>query len=364
MATFPWAPARVKPALTAAFLVAACGLIAPSDGSAQSAGSISGKVVDIAGNPVAGARVEARVSPNNQAPNNQAPKKGDGPAAEPVSTTTSAEGAYILAPLPAGSYQLTSTSPGFAPFSQNEVRVTGGDLTLNIQLQDFQLNTLGDGREFFAAAAARRRKVTGTTPRLANGKPDLSGLWYSQDTVDPGKPVPTPWGAAIRKQREANDGRDFPQSFCLPMGVSVDASIGLWQVVQTPTILVLVSEPDNPGRRLIYLDGRARPRDFGPTWYGRSAGHWEGDTLVVDSTGFNDKSWLPDSYAHSEKLHVTERYSRPDLGRLEIEFTLEDPDALEKPWVIKRTAALAPDEQLMEYICNENEKDRKHLTGK
>jgi hypothetical protein len=85
---------------------------------------------------------------------------------------------------------------------------------------------------------------------------------------------------------------------------------------------------------------------------------------VVDSVGFNDKTWLPDSQAHSEKLHVIERYSRPDLGRMEIEFTLEDPDAFEKPWVIKRKADLAQDEQMMEYICNENEKDRNHLTGK
>jgi hypothetical protein len=115
---------------------------------------------------------------------------------------------------------------------------------------------------------------------------------------------------------------------------------------------------------VIYLDGRARPKDYGPTWYGRSAGRWEGDTLVVDSAGFNDKSWLPDNQAHSEKLHIVERYSRPDLGRLEIEFTLEDPDAFAGTWVIKRTADLAPDEQMMEYICNENEKDRNHLTGK
>jgi hypothetical protein len=334
--------------LKAALFVAASALVVASDGSAQTVGSISGKVVDIAGNPVSGAKIEARESA----------------AANPFSAITSADGTYVLAQLPAGSYRLTSTTPGFAAFSQDDVRLTGGDLTVNIRLQDRQLNTLGDGREFFAAEAASRHKVAGPTPRLTNGKPDLSGLWYSQDTVDPGEPAPTPWAAAIKKQRDATYARDFPQSFCLPMGITRDTALSLWQIIQTPSVLGIISEADNPGHRLIYLDGRPRPKDYGPTWYGRSVGYWERDTLVVDSVGFNDKSWLPDSQAHSEKLHVIERYSRPDLGRLEIEFTLEDPDAFEKPWVIRRTADLASDEQMMEYICNENEKDRNHLTGK
>jgi hypothetical protein len=223
-----------------ALFVAACALIAASDGIGQTTGSIHGKIVDIAGDPVAGAKIQAR-------------PPGD---AEPFSATSSSDGTYVLSGLSGGSYRLTSTTPGFTVFSRDGVRLTGGDLTVNIRLQDIQLNTLGDGREFFAARAASHHKVTGPTPRLTNGKPDLSGLWYSQDTVDPGKPVLTPWAAAIKKERDASDGRDFPQTFCLPMGITLDDSLSFWQIIQTPAALAIVSEVDNPGRRLIYTDGR------------------------------------------------------------------------------------------------------------
>ena len=330
-----------------AFAITLLALVAAHIGYAQT-GSITGKVVDIAGNPVSGAAVEVRQNAGGRA----------------VSSRSSADGTYTLSGLPAGKWELTGTAPGFEPFAKSAIAITNNTVTVDIRLLDFQLNALGDGREFFASRAAGRKKVTGPTPRLANGKPDLSGIWYGQADVDGGKPVLTPWAAAIKKERDANEGRDFPQSYCLPMGILLDSGLSMWQVVQTPTVLVLISEVDNPGHRVIYLDGRPRPKDYGPTWYGRAIGYWEGDTLVVDSTGFNDKTWLPDSQAHSDKLHVVERYRRPDLGRLEIEFTLEDPDAFKEPWVIKRTADLAPDEQTMEYICNENEKDRNHLTAK
>jgi Carboxypeptidase regulatory-like domain len=314
----------------------------------QTPGSISGRVIDLNGNPVAGAKVQA----------------AEVGAAAPVSTTTSADGRYTLAPLLSGKYDITSTMTGFQPFKRDSIQVAGSGVTVDIRMVDSQLNTLGDGREFFAFEATQRQKVTGPTPRLPNGKPDLTGLWYGQTTVDSGKLLLTPKAAAIKKERDSTEGKEGPQSYCLPMGITEMNRFDVWQAVQTPAVLVMVSSVDNPGSRIIHTDGSPRPKDYGPTWYGRSVGYWEDDTLVIDTIGFNDKSWLASNGPHSEKLHTIERYRRPDLGHLEIELTLEDPEAFQQPWVIRKTADLAPDQQMLEYICNENEKDVQHLLGK
>jgi hypothetical protein len=330
-----------------AVLLVALALVAPLLAFPQASGSISGTVIDLSGNPVAGARIEVQSG-----------------ATAPLTTTTAGNGRYTIAPLPAGTYTLKSTLSGFQAFSQPNITVGAGNISVNVRMVDGQLNTLGDGREFFAAEAASRRKVTGPTPRLANGKPDLTGLWYGEEIADAGKAVLKPWAAAIKAQRDGSEGKDYPQSFCLPMGITEMNRFDVWQIVQTPTVLTMISGVDNPGHRLIYTDGRPRPRDNGPTWYGRSIAHWDGDTLVIDTVGFNDKTWLASNNPHPEKLHVIERYRRPDLGRLEIELTLEDPDAFEQPWVIEKTAELAQDQELIEYICNENEKDRSHMVGR
>jgi hypothetical protein len=173
-----------------------------------------------------------------------------------------------------------------------------------------------------------------------------------------------PWAEAVVKERIANDLRDMPTAHCLPNGVTATAGRG--KFVQTPTLLVILSE--FPGdTRQVFLDGRAHPKELEPTWLGHSIGRWEGDTLVVDTVGFNDKSWLGiivNPYPHTEMMHVVERYRRPDLGHLELEMTVEDPGALQKPWVVKRAANLDPTDEIMENICNENEKDLKHLPDK
>jgi hypothetical protein len=338
----------MQPTLKRSALVIWFALAAALAALPQTGGSISGRVVDLNGSPTAGAKIEA------------SPVRGGAP----VATTTSADGRYTLAPLPSGQYNLTGTMEGFQPVKRDSIQVAGSRVTVDIRMVDRQLNTLGDGREFFAFQAAQRRKVTGPTPRFANGKPDLTGLWYGQETVEPGKLVLTPRAAGIKNERDLTEGKDGPQSYCLPMGITQMNNFDVWQIVQTPAVLAIVSSVDNPGSRIIYTDGRPRPKDYGPSWYGRSVGYWEGDTLVIDTIGFNDKSWLPSNGPHSEKLHAIERYRRPDLGRLEIELTLEDPEAFQQPWVIRKTADLAQDEQMMEYICNENEKDRPHMVGK
>jgi hypothetical protein len=315
---------------------------------AQGLGTITGTVVDLGGDPVAKAEIQATNSETKAV----------------YKATTAAAGVYTFAELPAGTYELTGAAPQFSRFVQRGVRVTaGGTLQLNLRLQDFQLNTLGDGRDFFAFRDTPHPAPTGPAPHMPDGKPDLSGVWYQQRTIDPGKPEIKAWAEAVLKERAANDGRDLPQSRCQPMGVTLAPVFQPWKTVQTPTLLVIIAEGELP--RQVFLDGRGHPKDFNPAWMGHSIGHWDGDTLVVDTTGFNDKAWFSaGGIPHTEKMHITERYHRVDLGHLEIEFSIEDPDTFVKPWVIKRAAELAPNEEIQEYVCTENERDLQHMVGK
>ena len=116
--------------------------------------------------------------------------------------------------------------------------------------------------------------------------------------------------------------------------------------------------------RIIPLDGRPHRKDYDPTYYGDPIGHWEGDTLVVDTTGFNDKSWTPANRAHTDKLHLVERIRRPDAGHIEIETTVDDPGAYKQPWTFTRASNLLPSEEIGEYVCAENNQDVEHLVGK
>ncbi len=316
---------------------------------AQSGGTITGTVVDLSGDPVADTEIQATNADTKAV----------------YKATTSAAGVYTLAQLPAGTYELSNKTPGFSSFVQRSVKVRAAEtLQLNLHFEDIQLNTLGDGREFFTSLGTTHPAPTGPTPRMPDGKPDLSGMWYPQRTIDPGKPEIRAWAQAVVKERAENEGKAFPQSRCQPLGVTLAPTFLPWKTVQTPTLLVLITEGELP--RQIFLDGRGHPKDFNPAWMGHSIGHWEGDILLVDTTGFNDKAWFNAgiSIPHTEKMHITERYRRVDLGHLEIEFTIEDPDTFVKPWVIKRAAELAPNEEIQEYVCTENERDREHMVGK
>jgi hypothetical protein len=318
---------------------------------AQSGGTITGTVVDLGGDPVKNAAIQATNVESKAV----------------YKATTSPAGVYTFTPLPDGTYDLTSASLQFGSFVQKNIRVTAAEtLQLNLHFQDLQLNTLGDNFDILGPWFRPHATPDGPTPRMPDGKPDLSGVWYSQRPVDPGKPQMKEWAEAIVRERAEDNHKDSPQGRCLPMGVLYSGVVThAWRTVHTPSYLVMISEMDLPGYRQIYLDGRGHPKDFFPTWTGHSTGKWDGDTLVVDTIGFNDKSWLsPAGEPHTEKMHLTERYHRPDLGHLEIEFTIEDPDTFVKPWVIKRDADLAPTEEVEELICTENERDRDHLVGK
>jgi hypothetical protein len=316
---------------------------------AQSTGSITGTVLDLAGEAVANAPVQAT---------NVATKAV-------FKATSSDKGSYTLAPLPAGSYTVSVAAPTFNPAQQDVAVAAGQTVRFDIHLVDIQLNTLGDGREFYADLMARHKTPSGPTPRTANGRPDLSGVWHASLPV-PGNPEPLPWAQAVVRERMENNNKDWPQGFCLPAGVTVYGGFLPFRVVQTPAILVMISEVDVPNYRQIFLDGRAHPKNLEPTWMGHSVGHWEKDTLAVDTVGFNGKAWLDlDGHPYTEKTHITERWRRPDLGHLEVEFTIDDPTAYAKPWTIKRVSDLAPKgDEVQELICTENNKDPAHLVGK
>jgi len=193
-------------------------------------------------------------------------------------------------------------------------------------------------------------KFLGPAPRTPEGKPDLNGVWIAEGT--PERPALTHLGLTLLEDRYKTNNKDFPYSVCLPFGpVPGD---GLWVVMQNRTQLVTLFEFP-PNYRLVFLDGRPHPPDFEPTWMGHSIGRWEGDTLVVDSIGFNDKSWLGiTSLPHTANMHIMERWTRTTMGTMTVELMYEDPETFVKPWKVVLTLSLAPDENLMENICENN----------
>ncbi len=315
---------------------------------AQSGSTITGSVFDLPGEAVANAPIQATNVSTNAV----------------YKAASSDKGAYTLA-VPQGTYDISVAALGFNPFVQKNVTVAGAQtLRLDIHLTDFQFNTLGDGREFRVDQLTPHATPSGPTPRTSDGKPDFSGVWYAQRPVDPGRPEPLPWAEKLFQERVANNSKDAPGARCLTRGVTAAGGLFPYKLVQTPKLLVMLFEDDIPSHRQVFLDGRGHPKDPNPTWMGHSIGRWDGDTLVVDTVGFNDRSWLdPAGHAHTEQMHIVERMRRPDLGHLEIEFTIEDPGALAKPWVIKRVADLDPDDEIGEYVC-ENNHDPEHMVGK
>jgi len=193
---------------------------------------------------------------------------------------------------------------------------------------------------------------SGTTPRAEDGRVDLSGVWVPTSTLLPNDPSYQPAAKKIYEERKANKGKDDPERFCLPNGaVRVDAFP--YKIVQRHDMIAELWEANTHSYRRFFLDGRPHNLDIEPeSWTGQSIGKWEGDTLVVDAVGFNDKTWLDvTGKPHSDAMHLTERYRRPDLGHLSVELTIEDAKALTKPYTFNRTFTLAPNWDLQEYVC-------------
>jgi hypothetical protein len=217
--------------------------------------------------------------------------------------------------------------------------------------------------------------LSAPAPRSADGKPDLSGLWtkispkYSRNiAADLKAEEIQPWARALVEERREDLGKEYMNVRCVPLGpgyTTAADSTGaeMMKIVQTPGLIIILN-PDLTYRQ-IFLDGRALEPAPNPTWMGYSVGHWDGDTLVVESFGFNDRTWLDhDGHPHTEALRMTERYRRRDVGHLEVEVTLTDPKAYSKPWTVAVRAELAPDTEMIEWVCNESPHGVEHWVGK
>jgi hypothetical protein len=216
--------------------------------------------------------------------------------------------------------------------------------------------------------------LTAPAPRTPDGKPDLSGLWrpefnpYYLDVIQnlQDETVFRPAAEAVFKRNLADFHRSDPVTRCLPGGpmeILTGGGIALYRIIQSPAMVALLYERGEIYRQ-IFMDGRKLPKDPNPTWLGYSVGQWDGDTLVVESVGFNDRSWLDRvGHPHSEDLRVTERFHRVDFGHMRFQITYDDPKALTKPVSISLAVNYAPDTDMLETIC-ENERDASHLVGK
>jgi len=176
------------------------------------------------------------------------------------------------------------------------------------------------------------------------------------------QPPMQPWAADIVKQRGADGGKNDPASRCLPIPPPRGwASFTMLKIVQSAQTLVVLDEYMLQGRQ-IFVDGRSLPKNPEPLFKGYSVGHWEGDTLVVETIGFKDDQWL-DAMGHplTDQGRTIERIRRPDFGHLEVQVTIDDPKAYTRPWSNTITLILRPDTDLLEYVCNENEKSLQHM---
>ena len=238
---------------------------------------------------------------------------------------------------------------------------------------------------FIAASIPAVAQTKSSIPRTPDGKPDISGVWDHPFAIDmakdgrgdacgaqmkgcsmkgPGGDLPmTPWAAELFKNYDAS--KYDPTGHCNPMGYtrSMNAPVPT-EIIQTPKEIAFLHE-SMFAFHVVYLDGRKHPTEDEAretTWYGHSVGHWEGDTLVVDTVGpfFESPRMLLDTAGHpvSEKLHLIERFNRIDATHLGYEITVDDPKAFTKPWKNTRVWVLMPKgEEVMEYVCNENNKE-------
>jgi hypothetical protein len=237
-------------------------------------------------------------------------------------------------------------------------------------------------------AGAPAAPPPGPAPRLPDnkeaygvnaGKPDLGGLAKGMWNVpyiinmsgqgtnpDGSAPVDVPCNAAAQKvfkYRQDTEMKDDPEGFCLPPGVPrMMYTPYPTEIFQLPDRILFIYEGGAHVWRIIWMDGRKHPEDPNPTYLGDSIGRWEGDTLVVDAVGFNTQTWLDAAgHPHGEKLHVTEKFSRPNMNTLRLEATIDDPEFYTKPWTVVTTATWRPGQELLEYICQENNRDLSHL---
>ena len=208
-----------------------------------------------------------------------------------------------------------------------------------------------------------KANLAAPAPRMPDGKPDLSGIWtmaagrYTGNITADLKPGEVqPWAEDLYKQRRENLGSDSPFTGCLPQGPAMNLNpVAMNKLVQTPGLIVFLAE--DLTYRQIFLDGRELPKDPNPSFMGYSVGRWEGDTLVIDTIGFNGRTRIDTiGHPHSDQLHTIEKFKRTDLGHIDYVLTIDDPKAYTKPWDSVRRWTLHPEWEIMEYSCEENNK--------
>ena len=214
--------------------------------------------------------------------------------------------------------------------------------------------------------------LSAPAPRTAGGKPDLTGVWngpgagsYDRNITRDLKPSDIqPWAEAVYQQRVREMGKDAPRANCLPDPFVYYHMVDIARMVETPQLIVVLYQgTTNSVHRTIFTDGRKLPADPNPTWMGYSIGRWDGDTLVVDTAGFNDRGWLDiEGHPHTDALHITERYHRRDFGHLDLEMTIDDPKTFTRPFSLKIVKELMPDTDLLESVC-ENDTSVPHMLG-
>ena len=235
-----------------------------------------------------------------------------------------------------------------------------------------------------------RVDLLGPAPRMPDGKPNLSGIWdkglLPQEVPAPSlfsgsgpsrafrdlKAVLTgdlpmlPWAAQLKATRFGQNSKDHPDAHCLPLHpIQLHFHPQPRKIVQTSDLVMILYEA-NDGRREIFLDGRPLPPgDVQPWWYGYSIGHWDGDSLVVESVGFKDQTWI-DEYGTpaSDRLRLTERLRRINFGTLEIQVTVDDSKTFTRPLTFTLQQRLMPDTELIEFVCGENNLSAARLVGR
>jgi hypothetical protein len=279
------------------------------------------------------------------------------------------DGTFALASIPAGKYELSLpiVSAMYMGYEQKDIEIAAGK-TLRLELPipwGMNLGTIGDDPVLLSNDLRRQsRYVDGPTPRLADGHPDFNGGWILIPDATRGIRVPPmkPWAREIFDKVQATmrpgpDGKpatQYSSVYCLPQSATPELLPFPQEFVQTPGRLAELNEFETPAVREIYLDGRKHPDPdhWNPAWYGHSVGQWEGDTLVVDSVGFNDVA--PGYGIHTEALHIVERMTRPSVGKIVIETTAADPWAWTGPQELHYELGLVTSDEIHEWVCAEN----------
>jgi hypothetical protein len=213
--------------------------------------------------------------------------------------------------------------------------------------------------------------LTAPAPRTTDGKPDLSGLWkndggdrlYNNVTADMQVSDVAPSAHALFTKRSLEFGKDSMETLCLPLGPAyLTTRYRDMRIVQTPTLIVIAF--DDGMHREIWMDGRSLEKDPNPTWMGYSVGRWDGDTLVVESNGYTDRSWLDfGGHPHTEELRIAERYTRGTVGRIDVKVTMVDPKLYAKPIAFSMPMKLLPDTEMLEAFCENHHKSRERMTS-